>query len=396
MGRTWKSRARGKSNPEPGTQRARVLYADSEKNADMLYASGVFVPDPFLFVQFRRKKYILISPMEYSRVNKEARVDHVYSYGEFLQAGNRKGSGSGPGMGDICQAFFRQINVGRIEVPHAFPLGLADELRERGVSVDAGRDPFFCARAVKDEREKGLIQKALRAAEHGMKVAETALKNARVTSGRRGTLTLGPDRLTSESLRCLIQQAVLEKQSVAMHTIVACGRQGFDPHQRGSGPLVAGQPIIIDIFPRSELSGYHGDMTRTFVKGKASERVREMYQAVCAAQDYAFETIRPGIQSRTVHRGIQALFRSRGFSTQEENGALVGFIHGTGHGLGLDIHEYPSIGERSCRLARGHVVTVEPGLYYPDVGGVRLEDVVWVGPERTINLTRYRRRLEIP
>ena len=374
-----------------------MIYADSEKNADMLYASGVFVPDPFLFVVFRKKTYLLVNAMEYARVRRESRADRVFSHAEVLaERDGKRARGKAADFVELCMALFHKLNIGRIEVPASFPLGLADRLRSSGIQVQSVADPFFPGRAVKDERERGLIRKSQQAAEHGMRAAVEALKRARVKSVRTRDLFLGPERLTSDRMRCLIQQAVLEKQSVAMHTIVACGRLGVDPHQRGRGPLRAGQPIIIDIFPRSEVSGYHGDMTRTFVKGTASDRVKKMYGAVRAAQEFAFSTIRPGIESRTVHRGIMKLFRSRGFSTREENGRMVGFIHGTGHGLGLDIHEYPSIGERSCRLARGHVVTVEPGLYYPDVGGVRLEDVVWIDVDGARNLTKFPKVLEIP
>jgi Xaa-Pro aminopeptidase len=311
----------------------------------------------------------------------------------MLHAGAGKGAGQ-RNVADICLCLFKKLGIERIEVPRSFPLGLADDLRRRRILVQAGMEPFFPDRARKGDLEIGSIRRSLRAAEHGMKVGVDALKEARANR-RNQELLLGSLRLTSERLRSLIQQAILEKECVATHTIVACGRQGYDPHQRGTGPLVSGQPIIIDIFPRSEISGYFGDMTRTFVKGKASEKVRNMYDAVLAAQCLAISLIRPGIESRTVHRKLVQFFQSRGFETGEENGSPVGFIHGTGHGLGLEIHEYPWIGERSCRLRKGHVVTVEPGLYYPGVGGVRLEDVVWIGEEGTKSLTRFPKYLEI-
>jgi len=379
-----------------GKPKARMIYAASDKNADMLYATGVFVPDPFLYLRARNRVYLLVNAMELARVKREARADRVFSYDEIIALGRSGRTGGPEGISEMCMTLFRTLDVARIEVPASFPLGLADELRKRGMVVQAAADPFFPGRAVKNVRERAWIRKAQEAAAHGMRVAWEALKSARVKPGRRRDLVLGTEPLTSERVQSLIQKAILDKGCVATQTIVAGGRQGADPHERGRGALRAGEPIIVDIFPRCEVSGYHGDMTRTFLKGVASERIRGMYHAVREAQVYALSTIRPGALSRTVHRGILELFRRLGFPKREEDGRTVGFIHGTGHGLGLDVHEHPRLGERSCRLREGNVVTVEPGLYYPDVGGIRLEDVVWIGRARAHKIGGVPYVLEIP
>ena len=395
MSHTKASSVRIKPGKPLGKTKGRAMYGDSEKNADMLYATGVFVPDPFFFLQLRGKKYILVNAMEYSRIKEEAGVDHVFSYDEIMNVPDKNRNKRQRNIADICQALLIKKKIHKIEVPRTFPLGLADDLRERGFLVHSVPDPFFRARSVKSAREAALIRKAQQAAEYGMKAAVEALKEARIQA-KNNDLILGGERLTSEKMRGLIHRSILEKKSTAMHTIVACGRQGYDPHKKGKGPLKSGQPIIIDIFPRSDVSGYYGDMTRTFVKGKASERVRKMHRAVRAAQNFALSELRPGIDSRKIHVGVTRLFQSRGFPLKKENGIMTGFIHGTGHGVGLDLHEYPSIGQQACRLASGNVVTVEPGLYYPDVGGVRIEDVVWIGPVAVKNLTRFPKYLEIP
>jgi Xaa-Pro aminopeptidase len=379
-----------------GKGRARMIYAASENNADMLYATGVFVPDPFVYIRVRGKAFLLVSDMEYARVKREARADRVFSHAEITAAGAPGPVRSRGGIPGMLTALLDLLKVGRIEVPVTFPLGLADELRKRGFAVYAGSDPFFPGRGVKSERERGWIRRTQRAAEHGMREAWSALKDARTGPGKGRELLLGGAPLTSERMRCLVQKAILERQCVASQTIVAGGTQGADPHERGHGVLRAGQPIIIDIFPRCEVSGYHGDMTRTFVKGVASERVRSMYHAVKQAQTRAISMIRPGMQSRTVHRGVLDLLGRMGFPKDEQDGRMVGFIHGTGHGLGLDVHEHPSVGERSCRLEQGNVVTIEPGLYYPDVGGVRIEDVVWIGRNRAKKLVVFPSVLEVP
>ena len=382
----------GKNHRGP---RAQVLFSDSEKDANMLYATGVFVPDPFLFVRFRGRKCIVIGDMEYSRVKSEANVDFVCSHREILSKPSAKQGKGKSGIEDICLTAFREMKIRRIEVPKSFPVGLADEFRKKGIVVFVKPDPFFPERSIKNENELKKIRLSLRAAEYGLKVAVETLRTSRVNKRKRRELLLGPERLTAERMRGLIQKAVLDKHCHAMHTIIACGCQGYDPHRKGEGPLRANEPIIVDIFPRSENTGYYGDMTRTFVKGIASEKVRAMHYAVKKAQDLAFSQVVSGAQANRIHKGVVKVFEKMGFPTREENGKMVGFIHGTGHGLGLDIHEHPLISVRSCRLRQGNVVTVEPGLYYPDVGGVRLEDVVVIQSRGMKKLSRFQRYLEI-
>jgi Xaa-Pro aminopeptidase len=183
---------------------------------------------------------------------------------------------------------------------------------------------------------------------------------------------------------------------LASHTIVACGEQGCDPHEVGHGPLRAHQPIILDIFPRSQNSGYWGDITRTIVRGKASEPVKALYAAVLAGQSLALRQIRAGARGDTIHQGILEEFERRGFQTGVKNGRMQGFFHGTGHGVGLEIHELPRLSPRGqAPLKPGHVVTVEPGLYYSGVGGVRLEDLIVVSETGFKNLTLFPKFLEV-
>ena len=373
---------------------ALMLLGDSEKDANMLYATRVFVPDPFVFIQVRGKKYILIHEMEHARVKKEACVDRVFSYGE---ASGLFGGGKSVPMdvAGVCAAFLKSRGVERIAVPRAFPLAFADDLRSKGFVVFARQDPYFPDRARKDEVEARQIRRSLLAAEYGMKAAFEALAKSTIDRTRKGVLRLGKEILTSERMRFLIHKAILEKSCHAVHTIVSCGKRGCDPHYRGEGPLYGNEPIIVDIFPRSEITGYYGDLTRTFVKGRASERVLTMYHTVDEAQRLAISMLKPGLEASRVHKAVCDFFSRRGFPREEKNGRLSGFIHGTGHGLGLDIHEHPAIGERPGRITEGNVVTVEPGLYYPDLGGVRLEDVVWITRGGAQRLSRFPHRLEI-
>src|SRR4029077_3220118 len=166
-----------------------------------------------------------------------------------------------------------------------------------------------------------------------------------------------------------------------------------DPHECGFGPLYADSLIILDVFPRDAKSGYFGDMTRTVLRGRASDAQRKLWDAVKAGQALALKRIKAGVDGMTIHKAIQDLFARRGFPTETRKGRRVGFFHGTGHGLGLEIHEYPRL--QKVTLKTGHVVTVEPGLYYPGLGGVRIEDVVVVTKKGHKMLSRLPKELEL-
>ena len=220
------------------------------------------------------------------------------------------------------------------------------------------------------------------------------LHRAKIGKGRR--LMYHEVPLTSEKLRSVIDTAILQAGGLASHTIVAGGKQGCDPHETGYGPLYAQEPIILDIFPRSQQTGYFGDITRTVVRGRASEAIRKLYDTVFEGQKLAFRKMRPGVPTRKVHQTVQEFFEREGYRTGRQNGRMQGFFHGTGHGLGLEIHEAPRVGPTSDGVLKsGQVVTVEPGLYYPEIGGVRLEDVALVTKARPRNLTRFEKVLEI-
>jgi Xaa-Pro aminopeptidase len=278
------------------------------------------------------------------------------------------------------------------EVPRSFPLGLARELRALGVRLRVGPDPFWTERALKRPDEVRAIQAALRAAEAGLLAGIEALRACRI---RSGWLWRDGRRFSAEDLRRAVNGRILAEGALPSHTICAPGDQAVDPHQEGHGPIRAHQPVVMDIFPRSESTGYFGDLTRTVVRGRAGERLKEVYALVQEAVRLGFARVRDGVQGRSVHAEIQALFEARGYRTGPRDGRMQGFFHGTGHGLGLQIHEAPSISARPSTLRAGHVVTIEPGLYYLGLGGVRIEDVALVTRTGSRNLTRVPKQLEI-
>jgi Xaa-Pro aminopeptidase len=370
-----------------------LMVADSEHDANMLYAVGMFVPDPFIYLRIRGRHFIVMSDLEIDRARRAAPHCGVLSL-SAIQEKMRRAGVKAPGHAQVIRAILRSKGIRRVVVPANFPLGLADELKRLGVSVKAGRGSYFPQRESKSPAEVRKISAALAMAEVGMAEAMQVLRASKIARDRR--LIYHNNPLTSEKLRSVIDTAVLQASGLAANTIVAGGRQACDPHERGFGPLRAHEPIIIDIFPRSQKTGYFGDITRTVVRGRASEGVRRLYDTVLGGQRLAFCRVRAGVRTVDVHRAVQGFFEQQGYKTGKRQGRMEGFFHGTGHGLGLEIHESPRMGRHSTgRLQSGHVVTIEPGLYYPELGGVRLEDVAVVTNNGARNLTRFEKQLEV-
>jgi len=370
-----------------------LMVADSERDANMLYATGLFAPDPFIFLRLRGRPLIVMSDLEIDRARRDAPHCRVLALNQYQDKLRQAGVKS-PGHARVVAAVLRERHLRRVVVPANFPLALAGELKRLGISVTASRGPIFPQREAKRPEEVKKISAALMMAEVGMSEAMQVLRAARIGRDRRLLHHNVP--LTSEKLRSVIDCAILQASGLAANTIVAGGKQGCDPHERGFGPLKAHEPIIIDIFPRSQKTGYFGDITRTVVRGRASEGVRRLYDTVQRGQGIAFKLVRDGTPTRDVHRAVAGYFEGQGYPTRRRHGRMEGFFHGTGHGLGLEIHEAPRLGPFSSgKLAAGQVVTVEPGLYYPELGGVRLEDVVLVTRNGARNLTRFEKQLEL-
>ncbi|HEX5400222.1 MAG TPA: Xaa-Pro peptidase family protein [Verrucomicrobiae bacterium] len=369
-----------------------LMVADSEHDANMLYATGLFAPDPFIYCHFGGRPLLVMSDLEIDRARTQAPHCHVVSLNACQQKLRRDGVKS-PGFAHIIRQLLREKKVRRAAVPDNFPLGLARELKKLGIKLKP-RSGFFPKREIKSADEVRKISAALTMAEVGMAEGMEVLRRSKI--GRNRRLVHHGIALTSERLRAVIDCAILQACGLAANTIVAGGKQSCDPHERGHGSLRANEPIIIDIFPRSQKTGYFGDITRTVVRGRASDAARRLYDTVRRGQKIAFDGIHAGVPTANIHKSVQGFFAREGYKTGRRNGHMEGFFHGTGHGLGLEIHEAPRLGATSSgRLRAGHVVTVEPGLYYPEIGGVRLEDVALVTNNGAKNLTRFEKVFEI-
>ena len=364
---------------------ARLIYAASPRSADMLYATGFHAPDAFLFLSHRGKKTIVLNDLEIDRGRREAEVDEVVSASEL---GRAFGSTS---MALIAAGLLLRRKIKRVEVPSDFPLGFARHLEKAGIKVVPVEGHFWPERETKSKIELEGIRKALRITAIGLLRAVDVLRAAKI--GRNHVLRWNGKTLTSEMVRAECDSAVLRAGGIPDGTIVAGGRQACDPHERGHGPLRAHELIILDVFPRDARSGYFGDLTRAVVKGRASEAQRDLWNTVCAAQKLAIGLIKPRVKGAAVHKAVQDFFVSRGYRTEQKRGRWTGFFHGTGHGLGLDLHEEPRISATVFRP--GQIFTVEPGLYYPGIGGARHEDVVAVTSGGCHRLSRLSVPLEL-
>jgi len=370
---------------------ALVMIAASEHDADLYYVTRFLAPDALAFFDFGGHRALLASDLEFGRAAHQARVDEVLPLATYEARAKERGI-ERPSLIDAVAIVLEERKARRLLVPASFGLGYAEGLRERGFEVRHRKDPFFAERGVKSQEEVGHIAEAQRATESAMALAIDLIREADV---RDGGLTRQGRPLTSEEVRRRVAIHLLERDYVTPETIVAGGDQGCDPHHRGSGPLRAGESIILDIFPRSIRTRYWGDLTRTVVKGRAPDRLKRMYDAVLAAQAKALALVRDGADGRAIHEDVCQVFVAQGFETGSANGKPQGFIHGTGHGVGLEIHEPPRISKAGVPLRAGQVVTIEPGLYYPGVGAIRIEDLVVVTPAGLLNLTSFPKVLEV-
>ncbi len=368
-----------------------LLYADTRANPDLLYFGRVEVHDPFVAFGARGRKITVQGALEFGRVKRTGAFDTVLSREEWMERA-RHDFGPQAGVAEMIACLAQAHRLRAFRVNDDFPAALYTKLRTLGLRLEFADGLLFPEREIKTPAEAAAIREGNRLACVGFKVVEDVLRRARI-KGR--TLLFQQKPLTSERLIFLVETAIKEQGGDARDTIIAGGDQACDPHERGSGPLRPHELIIVDIFPRHQASGYHGDMTRTYLKGRPREVQRRMVATVRTAQLTATRMIRAGVDGRDIHQAVHETFTEAGYETRRDANGAVGFIHGTGHGLGLAVHDPGRIGPVSAKLKVGAVVTVEPGLYYPGLGGCRWEDVVQVTATGSRPLSRHPYRWEI-
>jgi Xaa-Pro aminopeptidase len=354
---------------------ADCIYADSEQDPDQKYLCGFFVPDRFLSLRIGEKSIGVFSDLEINRAKSESRFTEILSMKAVEQSTKEWLSRKKVSVGDQIAWLVKVYEIDILRLPQNFPVGVSEKLRKHGIDFQVVKGTLFPARFEKTGIEAEMVREGNRCSAAGFRVVTDILKASEI---RDGLVYYQNEVLTSERIREEIDVVCLRMGGIAMHTIVAGGDQACDPHCGGSGPIRANELIIVDIFPRMQKHGYFGDMTRTFLKGTASEDQKRLVATVHEAQKLAISLISGNCEGRKVHQAVVDYFNQAGYQTGQVNGVPTGFFHSTGHGLGLEIHEPIRIASTKETLRPGFVVTIEPGLYYPGLGGCRIEDVVWV------------------
>jgi Xaa-Pro aminopeptidase len=373
-----------------------LIYGDTLRSPELRHEVPLGIGDPFLYIEHDGVKHVPIHSMEGQRLEPLGlhRVHPLEEYGfdELVASGLEQKEL----RAEIARRVVRALGMTNARVPETFPLWLADVLREDGVELVVDGDFFDDRRRVKTESELAGMRRAQRAAEAAMDACRDLLRR----SVRNGdALAVEGEPLTVERVKAAMGIVFAEHDTMADEFIVAPGAQGAVGHDMGSGPIRAGVPIIVDLWPRDNASAIFSDMTRTFVVGEVPDDVRTWHRLCKEALDRAISEIKDGVEGRRIFDGTCEVFEAAGEPTQRTkvHGETLadGFFHGLGHGVGLEVHEEPGLGRLgTSSLRAGDVVTVEPGLYRRRYGGVRLEDLILVTKDGAENLTNYPYELE--
>jgi len=373
-----------------------LIFADSVVSPEMRHEVPVMVPDPFLYAEKDGKRYSVSTAFEVGRLAEsgiEAHPWEDFGYDELLEQGLPRDEIVWLHINlNAC----RELGIDVATVPRSFPLSTADHLRANDVTLNPDYTFFADRRRVKNEAELEGIRRAQKAAEAGMGAAKEILGRAERSNG---TLTVEGKPLTAELVKAEIRRVFDEHGMRSDDFIVSHGAQTAIGHELGFGPIAPDEPVVIDVWPKDPKSGCYADMTRTYVVGTPSEELSEYHRLVKEALDRSLEATKAGVPGVDVYNLVCELFESAGQKTSlsKKPGEVLnsGFVHGLGHGVGLEVHEAPTLGRGgSGELLAGDVVTLEPGLYRAGYGGCRLEDLVVVTEDGAENLTDFPYDLE--
>lgn len=367
----------------------KLIYASS-KDSNMFYAVKHYIGDPFFYLDLDDKKYVFLDHREYDafrEANNNEKIEVVLLNSlieEVIDISEKDPIKSS------AYLILKKYNVFEkiIAVPYNIPLDLADFLRSKGVKLEIEK-PFFPKREIKTNEESDIIKSNLQKNLKAFQGIEDILTDSKIVEGK---IIYNDKILTSEILKKYVDEVLLEEDMMNVEgIIISSGLQTAIPHHSGSGEIKPNEPIICDIFPRNRFNNYFADTTRTYFKGEPSEKMKNIYQTVEQVQKFIISKIKPGEKLKNINDLCKKEFTRMGYHTGDK-----GFIHGTGHGVGLDIHEEPFINNSAEGVLKsGHIVTVEPGLYYSNLGGVRIEDIVCVTEDGCINLTDYSTEMKI-
>lgn len=331
--------------------------------------------------------HAILRDIELGRFRQAKIADHAYAPREFEPKGGLSGDRE-EATAQAAAEFLVRKGVKEIWTDRSLPMLFAHEIGERGVEVRC--DPMLgvLERRAKTEKEVEHLRAAQSLTEQAVRYACEMIASAE--AGKGGILRRDGETLTSESVMAEINIWLLRHGMGTSTSIVAGGTQGADCHNRGTGPLKTGELIIIDVFPMHTASRYFGDCTRTVVHGDVPADAARMHEAVVKAKADAIGATRAGVSGEDVHNAASSAIRAAGFEMglpgPGDSESRAAMVHGTGHGVGLEVHEPPLLDVGGPELVVGDCLTIEPGLYRPDLGGVRVEDMVIVTQDGCVNL----------
>jgi Xaa-Pro aminopeptidase len=374
-------------------RQATILAGIPARNMTLYHQIRFLVVDPAVWIELadgdRRESTLILRDIEMDRARTAARADHIACPADFPPPEGLSGDRE-TATAQAAAQFLLRRECQQVVADRSLPLIYAQALREAGIDVRCDLELGVVTRRSKDAEEIEQLREAQRVTEQAMERACALVANA--TAARDGTLYVDGAPLTSERVRAATDVWLLERGYLNPTSIIAGGSQGADCHELGSGPLFTGQPVIVDIFPQNRETLYNGDCTRTVVHGEIPETVLRMHRAVSDAKRAAIAAIRAGTSGESVHEATLAVIREWGYSVglpaEDAPESYCAMVHGTGHGIGLEVHEPPLLDRGGPPLVIGDALTVEPGLYGKSVGGLRLEDMVIVTQDGCENLNR--------
>ena len=357
-----------------------LIYADSLRSPEMRHEVPIAIPDPFLYAEREGRRHVVASSFELGRISEVAPHLEVLPLEEFgIDELYAQGLSRDEIELEVILRAARRFGIEDAVVPATFPLEAADHLRANGIQVKADREQFVGRRRVKNVAELAGIRRAQRAAEAAMDAARKVLRSAQ---RQNGNLVVDGEQLTCERIKLAVEQAFTANGAFADEFIVSHGEQTAVGHDMGSGPIAPDEPVCLDLFPRDRESGCFADMTRVFVVGTPSDELLEYHKLCLEALERSVAAVKPGVPGSELHKISCDVFEEHGYPTlrSKQPGEVLqdGFYHSLGHGVGLEVHEEPSLGRGPGELVAGDVIAVEPGCYRRGYGGCRLEDLVLV------------------
>ena len=368
-----------------------LIHGDTMRSPELRHEVPVPIPDPFLYAEKDGRRVVILHSLEIPRVREEAPQLEILPTDQFgMDELFAQGKRGWEVELEIALRACRELGIERAVVSPSFPLGHADFLRANGIELTVERDEFDNRRRSKTETEIEGIRRAQRACEAALDASRELLRKAQPNGGG---LEVDGEPLTSERLKRVIEDVFADHGVEGSDMIVSHGAQSAVGHNMGSGQIAPNEPIVFDLFPRDKVTGCYSDMTRTYVVGEPSDEVKQWHELVKRALETSTAGVKPGVNGRALFELVCNQFQEAGFKTQlnKEPGEVLedGFFHSLGHGVGLEVHELPSLGRSGHELVPGDVVTIEPGLYRSGYGGLRLEDIVLVTEDGYEVLTDY-------